>query len=115
MRLIRVPDNTLPVRYEGEEPPIREENYFWFTMEKLLEHLFRAMSFLDARKSVDLYDEIVNQKGNPELRIQRDSDYELLKGWVDNHKGWPGKPRDIVSFGRAIQDAEKVKAVQTEA
>jgi len=116
MRIIKVPENTIPVRDESQDPPVRtEENYFWFTLEKLLEHLFRSLSNIDARKHVDLYDEIIGQKGNPDLKIQREGDYETLKSWVDNNKGWAGKPRDIAGFGQAFQDAEKVKAPQPEA
>lgn len=111
MRIIKVPQNTIPVRYDDQQPPvIKVQNFFWFTLMTVLRNAFARMSGIDLLSVADVYKEITEQDGQPELRIARDGDWEKLKGWVENHKGWPGNPEDVVAMLLAVREAEKTKA-----
>ena len=111
MRVINVPQNTVPVRYEDQQPAVtKDENYFWFTLKAVLRAALARMSGVDLLGVSELYKEITNQVGRPELRIERECDWEKLKTWVENHRGWPGDPEDAVSMLGAVRNAEKQKA-----
>lgn len=115
MRLIKVPENTLPVRYDDDPTRItvRQENYFWFTLEALLQAIISRLAGIEASKQEEFYDELMAQKGANEVRISRESDFDTLKMWIENFHPWPGKPKDISAFVRSIRDAEKVKPART--
>jgi hypothetical protein len=110
MRIIKVPPNTLPVNHEDMKPPVvKEENFFWFMLTTILKGTFARLSAIDTHKNIEFYKEFTEQSGATELRIRRESDYELLKDWVDNWKVWPGTPEDVDALFVAVRDAEKAK------
>lgn len=119
MRLIKVPENKIPVRYEDEADDgkikltIKQENFFWYVLKAAIRQQLTKMSGLDILEFEDCHKEIMAQDGKVVLKITRESEYEKVKGWIENLKGWPGSVEDIVkdvaAVIRALRDAEKVK------
>jgi len=109
MRVITVPPNKIPVRYEEEEKiTIKEENFFWFMLKSILRRQVSSMSGLDVLQYEDLHKEIDSQDGKPVLKITRETEYEKVKTWIENYKGYPGKVEDVTAMIRAFRAAEKV-------
>ncbi len=115
-RIIKVPPATFPVNYiddsEGEDKSkrtVKQENFFWLMLKSIVRANVARMSGVEILEFADLHKDLMDQDGKPTLKVDREQEYEKLKVWVEQFKGWQGGVEHVVAVVHAFREAEKLK------
>ena len=105
--IIKVPDNEINLQ-DNVGNTIEKRNYFWLmTLQAILQfsQRLKGTELLDFNEIWQLVKSQNNQKS---LSFGRDSDYEKVKGIIENHTGWIGTdaPESASIVIKAYRSAE---------